>query len=147
MRPTVSTASSVLPKFHPGFMPAKWVFADMALNFALEGHVTAVTLPDGNATSQLVGSHALLSRLTHPVLRQVHLGAMLLQAPDQMCSEPLSLWQSIRDVQTSSSEDFRSIYTMGKGLSYCRFCPHLIHLGRVLIRNTTPRFLHLHTPS
>ena len=50
---TVSIASRVLPKFHPGFMPAKWVAADMALNFAVEGQVTAVTFPDGNATSPL----------------------------------------------------------------------------------------------
>jgi hypothetical protein len=32
-------------------MPATWAAAEMVLNFAVEGHVTAVTFPDGSAGS------------------------------------------------------------------------------------------------
>ena len=42
-----------MPTFQPGFMPATWAAAEMALNFAVEGHVTAVTFPDGSAGSPL----------------------------------------------------------------------------------------------
>lgn len=40
--PSVSTASSVLPTFHPGFSFAKKVPAEIDANFELEGHFTPV---------------------------------------------------------------------------------------------------------
>lgn len=66
---TVSTASRVFPTFQPGFMPATWAAAEMALNFAVEGHVTAVTFPDGSAGVSSALYPPLFGRFTHLVLR------------------------------------------------------------------------------
>lgn len=80
---TVSTASSVLPTFQPGFMPAVWAAADMALNFAFDGHLTAVTFPDGNARySSAIHSSAYEAR-SYLAQWQKSPGAVLLQSPDQ----------------------------------------------------------------
>jgi hypothetical protein len=110
---TVSTASRVLPRFHPGFMPAKCAAAVIVLNFAVEGHVTAVTFPEGNgpvgnAASSLAIYCKPFKSSTYSVHQQVHLGAKLLRAPNQMRSEPSYLNRSTCDARTSSSLDFRA---------------------------------------
>lgn len=78
----------MLPKFHPGFMPAKKALAEIELNFAVEGHVTAVTFPDGNAGTPLAAFFTRFSQLTYPGRQRGHLGVKLLRAPARTCSEP-----------------------------------------------------------
>lgn len=56
-----------MPTFQPGFMPATWAAAEMAVNFAVEGHVTAVTFPDGSAGSSSALFLPLLGGYTHLV--------------------------------------------------------------------------------
>ena len=48
-------------------MPATWAAAEMALNFAVEGHVTAVTFPDGSAGSPLALYPLSFGGFTHLV--------------------------------------------------------------------------------
>lgn len=48
-------------------MPATWAAAEMAVNFAVEGHVTAVTFPDGSAGSSSALFLPLLGGYTHLV--------------------------------------------------------------------------------
>ena len=48
-------------------MPATWAAAEMAVNFAVEGHVTAVTFPAGSAGSPSALFLPLLGGYTHLV--------------------------------------------------------------------------------
>ena len=108
---TVSIASSVLPKFHPGFMPAKKALADMALNFEVEGHVTVVTFPDGNAISLLASCCTAFNRLIYLALRQVRPAVKLPRAPTRICSESLSLYQSVCNMMRPEQMNYKRIYT------------------------------------
>jgi hypothetical protein len=55
--PSVSTASSVLPRFHPGLILSKKLPAEMAVNFEVLGHVTPVPFVAGKC--QCVNSEVL----------------------------------------------------------------------------------------
>ena len=86
--PSVSIASSVLPRFQPGFKAAKKFEAEMALNAGVAGHFTVVPFPASSCQLDVLRSSKRYVYLEH-----LRLGARLQQAQLPSKSDPSCLTQ------------------------------------------------------